>query len=126
MAQQMPGQRTLPELVEAGGVAGHGRFEMVTHLTIKGGALADQIPTMANDQLQRTPSLSTRGFEQRATGYGSAMNSGQVGVISFVAGIDGLAVVLGDERMQDARLETGGGAGVLDDAVIATGAFDSN
>ena len=54
------------------------------------------------------------------------MDGGQVGVVGFVAGIDGLAILLGDEGVQDARLEAGGGEGALDDLVIASGAFDGD
>ena len=54
------------------------------------------------------------------------MNSGEVGVVGLVAGIDGLAVLLGDEGMEDARLEAGRSEGALHDTVIAAGAFDGD
>lgn len=38
--EQMPGNRTVPELVEAGSVAGQGCFEVVADLTVESGALA--------------------------------------------------------------------------------------
>jgi hypothetical protein len=37
-----------------------------------------------------------------------------------------LAILLGDEGVEDARLEAGGGEGALDEAMIAAGAFDGD
>ena len=54
------------------------------------------------------------------------MDGGQVGVVGLVAGIDGLAVLLGGEGMEDAGLEAGGGEGALHEAVVAAGAFDGD
>jgi len=67
-----------------------------------------------------------RGFQQRAARDGSAVDGGQVGVVGLVAGIDRLTVLLGDEGMKDAGLETGGGKGALHDPVVAAGAFDGS
>src|SRR3989442_9169616 len=122
----MPGDRTLPELVEAGGEAGEGAFEVVADLAVEGGAFADQIAAVPDDQLQGGPGLVAGGLQQRAAGDSGAVDGGQVGVVGLVAGIDGLAVLLGDEGMQDARLEAGGGEAALDDAMIAPGAFDGD
>src|SRR5260370_24029164 len=124
--QQVPRNGTLPELGEAGGVAGHGGFQVVANVAVEGGAFADQVAAVADDELQRGPGLVAGGFEQRATGDGRTMDGGQVGVVGFVAGIDRLAVVLGDKGMQDARLETSRGEGALHDPVIASGAFDGD
>jgi len=126
VAEQVPGDLALPEFVEAGGIAGHGRLEVVANLAVEGRALADQVAAVADDELQGGPGFVARRFEQSATGDGSPVDGGQVGVVGFVAGIDGLTVLLGDEGVQDARLETGGGESALDDAVLAAGAFDSD
>jgi hypothetical protein len=126
VAEQMPGDLALPELVEAGGVAGHGRFEVVADLAVEGGAFADQVAAVADDQLQGGPGFIAAGLEQGAAGDGGAVEGGQVGVIGLGAGVDGLAVLLGDEGVQDACLEAGGGEGPLDEAVIAAGTFDGH
>jgi len=76
--------------------------------------------------VQGGPGFVAAGFEQGATGDGGAVHGGEVGVVGLVAGIDRLAVLLGDEGMKDAGLEVGGVEGVLDDAVIAAGAFDGH
>ena len=69
---------------------------------------------------------SSRWLRAGAAGDGGAVDGGQVGVIGLVAGIDGLAILLGDEGVEDAGLEAGGGEGALDNAVIAAGAFDGD
>ena len=124
--QQMPGDGAVPEFVEAGGEAGQGGFEVVADLAVEGRAFADQVAAMADDQLQGGPGFIACRFEQSAAGDGGAVDGGQIGVIGFVAGIDGLAILFGDEGMEDARLEAGGGEGALDEAVIAAGAFDGD
>ena len=77
-------------------------------------------------QLQGGPGFVAGGFEQGEAGDGGAVDGGQVGVVGLVAGIDGLAVLLGGEGVDDAGLEAGGGEGALDEAVIAAGAFDGD
>ena len=69
---------------------------------------------------------SSRSLQQSTAGDRGAVNRCQVGVIGFVAGIDGLSILFGGKRMKDARLEAGGGEGALDEAVIAAGAFDGD
>src|SRR5262249_16706441 len=44
----------------------------------------------------------------------------------FVARINGLAVLFGDEGMEDAGLEAGSGKGPLHEAVVTTGPFDGD
>ena len=51
----MPRKSALPEFVEAGGEAGQGGFEVVADLAVEGGAFADQIAAMADDELQSGP-----------------------------------------------------------------------
>ena len=126
VAEQVPGNGALPELVEAGGEAGQGGFEVFADLAVEGGAFADQVAAMADDKLQGGPGLVAGGLEQGEAGDGGAMDGGQVGVVGLVAGIDGLAILLGDEGMEDACLEAGGGEGALHEAVIASGAFDGD
>ena len=118
--------RTLPELVEASGEAGQGGFEVFADLAVQGGAFTDQVAAMADEQLQGGPGVVAGGFEQGEAGDGGAMHGAQVGVVGLVAGIDGLAVLLGDEGVEDAGLEAGGGEGALHEAVIAAGAFDGD
>jgi hypothetical protein len=99
---------------------------MLTDLTVEGGAYADQITALADEQLQDGPGLVAVGFLQSAAGDGGAVDGGQIGVIGFVAGIDTLAVLLGDKGMENTGLEAGAGEGTLDEAVIATSAFDGD
>src|SRR6266702_1612063 len=124
--QQVPGYGALPELVEAGRVTGQGGFEVIANLTVEGGALADQIPAVADEQLQGGPGLVAAGFQERATRDGSAVDGGQVGIVGLVAGIDRLTVLLGDKGMEDAGLETRRGEGALRDPVIAARAFNGD
>jgi hypothetical protein len=81
---------------------------------------------MADQELKRGPGLVAGGFEQGAAGDRRTMDGGQIGVVGFVAGVDGNAVLLGDEGMENACLETGGGEVTLHGAVIAAGAFDGH
>ena len=99
---------------------------MVADLAVEGRALADQVAAVADHQLQRGPSLVAGGFQKRAARDGSAMDGSQVGVVGFVAGINRLAVLLGDKRMEDAGLETSRAESALHDPVIAAGAFDGD
>jgi hypothetical protein len=99
---------------------------MVADLAVESGAFVDQVAAVADDELQGGPGFIAAGLAQRTAGDGSAVDGGEVGVVGLVAGIDGLAVLLGDEGVQDARLEAGGGEGALNEAVIAAGAFDGD
>ncbi len=99
---------------------------MVANLTIEDHALADQIAAVADQQLQRGPSLVARGFQERATGDGSPMDGREVLVVGLVARINRLAVLLGGEGMKDAGLETRCRKGALHEAVIAARAFDGD
>src|SRR5271155_1803895 len=55
VAEQVPGDQALPELVEAGGVAGQRRFEMVADLAVEGSAFFDQVAAMTDQELQHRP-----------------------------------------------------------------------
>jgi hypothetical protein len=57
---------------------------------------------------------------------GSAKDGGDVGVIGFVVGVGGLAVLFGGQGMDEARLEAGLAEGVLDGSMIFAGAFDGD
>src|SRR5262249_53825019 len=119
-------QGAFPELIEAGGKAGQGGFEVIPDLAIESSPFADEIAAMADDELQGGPGLVARRFEQGAAGDGGAMDGGEVPVIGLVAGIGGLAILLGAKGMEDACLEASGGEGALHQAVIAAGAFDGD
>jgi hypothetical protein len=99
---------------------------MFADLAVEGGAFADEIAALADEQLQGGPGGVAGRLPESAAGDRGAVNRCQVGVIGFVAGIDRLAILLGNKRMEDARLETGGGEGALDEAMIAAGAFDGD
>src|SRR6185312_8035627 len=122
----MPGDDAVPELVEAGGEAGQGGLQVIADLAVQRGAFADEVAALADEQQQGGPGFIACRFHQGAAGDGGAMDSGQVGVVAFVAGINRLTVLLGNEGMEDACLEAGGGEGSLDESVIASGAFDGD
>jgi hypothetical protein len=124
--EQMPGNEALKELAEAVGVAREGGVEVLTDLADEGGAFADQVTAMANDQLQLGPGLVAFLFLQSTAGDGGAVQGGEVGVVGLDAGIDRLSILLGDEGMEDACLEAGGGEGALDETMVTTGAFDGD
>ena len=63
---------------------------------------------MSFEQAQVLPVVIEVGFEQRTTVDGSAMDGEEIGVVGFVAGVGGLAKLLGGEGMDDARLQAGG------------------
>ena len=52
------------------------------------------------------------------------MDCGEVGVVSFVAGIGGLAILLGGVGVKDADFESRFGEGTLDRAVVASRPLD--
>jgi hypothetical protein len=57
-------QIDFPELVEAGGEAWQGGFEVVADLAVQGGPLAHEVAAVADDELQGGPGRIARGFEQ--------------------------------------------------------------
>src|SRR5947209_65395 len=120
----MPSNGAVPELVEASSVTGQGGFEVVADLAVEGSAFANQVAAMADEQLQGCPGLVAAGFEQGAARDGGAVQGGQISVVGLIAGIDGLTVLLGDEGVDNAGLEAGGGKGALHDTMIAARAFD--
>ena len=67
VAEQVPGDGTLPELVEAGGEAGQGGFEVIADLAVEGGAFADQVAAVSDDELQGGPGFVARRFAQPVT-----------------------------------------------------------
>ena len=70
----MPGDGAFPEFVEAGGEAGQGGFEVVADLAVEGGAFADEVAAVTDDELEGGPGFVARGFEQGATGDGGAVD----------------------------------------------------
>src|SRR5260370_30132895 len=126
IVDKVPGNGTIPQPAEAGGEAGKGGFQVLPDLTVERRAFADEIAAMADEQLQRGPRFVAGRFLQGAAGDGGAMDGIQIGIIGFVAGIDGLAILFGDEGVEDAGLEAGGGKGALNDAMIPARAFDGD
>src|SRR5258708_2676740 len=122
----MPGDLALEELAEAVGEAGESGVEMLADLAVEGSAFADEVAAMADDELQAGPGLVAFLLLEGAAGDGSAVQGSEVGVVGLDAGIDGVSILLGDEGMDAACLEAGGGEGALDDSMVATGAFDGD
>ena len=126
MLQEVPGDGAVPEFVEAGGEARQGGFEVFADLTIERSAFADQVAAMAGQELQGGPSFIAGGFEEGTAGNGGAVHGGQVGVVGFVARVDGLAILFSDEGVYNTGLKTSRSEGALDEAMIAAGAFDGD
>jgi hypothetical protein len=126
VTEEVPGHSAVPELVEAVGESGEGSLEVVADLAVEGGAFADQIAAVTDEQLQGGPGFVAGGLQESAAGDGGAMDGGEVGVVGLVGGVGGLAILLGDEGVKDACLETCGGESALHQAVIAAGAFDGD
>ena len=81
---------------------------------------------MTAEQLQGDVVVGPGRFQEaEAVGRGP-VDGRQVGVIGLVARIGGLAVLLGGEGVNQARLEAGLAEGVLDGTVILAGAFDGD
>src|SRR5215470_3469071 len=81
---------------------------------------------MPNEQLQSGPGFVPSDFEKRTSGYGGAMQGGQILVVGFVARINGLTVLVRDKRVDDARLKIRGGKRPLHDVVITARALDGD
>ena len=111
----MPGAVAFHRVCEAGGEAGQGGFEVLADLAAELADFAHEVAAMADEELQGGPGFVAFGLEQSEAVDGGAMNGDEVGVIGLVAGIGGLAELLGGEGMDDARLEAGGGEGALDE-----------
>jgi hypothetical protein len=95
-------------------------------LAIEGSAFADQVAALADEQLQGGPGDIARRLQQSTAGDGGAVQGGKIGIVGFVAGVDALAVLFGNEGMEDAGFKTRGDEGTLDDAMIAAGTFDGD
>ena len=124
--EQQRGGAVVPEVAEAFGVAGHGGMEDFTDLTLEHGVLVHQVAAMAAEQLDRQVVVGPGRFQQSEAVRGGAPEGGQVGVVGFVAGVGGLAVVLGGEGMDQARLEAGLAEGELHGPMVFAGAFDGD
>src|SRR5262245_47817750 len=81
---------------------------------------------MTDQELKRRPRFVAPELDQREATDRGAMQGRQVGVVGLVARVGGLAELFGGEGVDNAGLEAGGGEGVLDRAVVATGAFDGD
>ena len=81
---------------------------------------------MPHQHLQALPVFAQLRLQQREAVDGGTMDSGQVGVVGFGAGVGGLAKALGGKRMNQACLELGTDKSIPDDMVITPGAFDGH
>ena len=78
-----------------------------TDLTLQHGVLVHQVAAMAAEQLQGDVGVGPGRFEQAEAVGGGPPDGGQVGVVGLVAGVGGLAVLLGGEGMDQSGLEAG-------------------
>ena len=99
---------------------------MITDLASKRDRLADEVPAVAGQKLDLVVGRVVGRLGEPEAVDGGAVDGGDVGVVGLVAGVGGLAELLGGERMDDADLEAGGGEGVADDVMIPSGALDDD
>ena len=97
---------------------------MFEHLLSKHNVLLDEVPTMPRQELKLD--INWIGFVlQHSEPVGSGTVHGEeVGVVGFIAGIGGLAILFGGVGMKDADLDPGLGEGDLDRTVVASGPLD--
>ena len=81
---------------------------------------------MADEQFQVHPALVGGLFEQGEAVDGGAMDGDQIGVVGLVAGVGGLAELLGGEGMDEADLEAAFDEGVLGNVMVAAGPLDGD
>jgi hypothetical protein len=87
LPDELEGDVAVPELVEAGGIAGHGGIEVFADLAGEGGSLVDQVAAMADEELQLPPRFLGRGFEECEAVDGRALDGGEIGVAGLVVGV---------------------------------------
>ena len=99
---------------------------MLEHLLPKHDVLLDEVAAVPRQELELH--IDRIGFvlQQAEPVDGGAVHGEEVGVVGFVAGIGGLAVLLGGVGVKDADLDSGSGEGELDRTVVASGALDDN
>src|SRR5260370_15415068 len=98
------GGAVVPEMTEALGVAGHGGMKEFTDLTLEYSVLVDQVAAVAAEELDGEVVVGPGRFGEAEALGGGAEDGGQVGVVGFVAGVGGLAILLGGAGMDEARL----------------------
>src|SRR5262249_55255794 len=84
------------------------------------------IASMPAEDLQAEVVVGPNRLAQAEALRGGVEDGGQVVVVGLVVGVGGLAILLGGERVDDARVEAGCAEGALDGAVVLAGAFDGD
>src|SRR5207247_6090912 len=116
-ADQRLSDVAVPQLVETGSVTGPCCFQMLPDLAAQRRVFLHQVPAMPHQHLQALPVFAQLRLQQREAVDGGTMDSGQVGVVGFGAGVGGLAKALGGKRMNQACLELGTDKSIPDDMV---------
>ena len=99
---------------------------MFVDLAAQRNALLDQVTPVPRQQLETDREGIGRRFEQAETIDGGALHGSQIGVVGLVAGVGGLPMLLGGQRVDDPDLEARLGEGTLDGAVVASRPFDDH
>ena len=99
---------------------------MFVDLAAQRNALLDQVTPVPRQQLETDREGIGRRFEQAETIDGAALHGGQIGVVGLVAGVGGLPMLLGGQRVDDPDLEARLGEGTLDGAVVASRPLDDH
>ena len=99
------GDIALEEVGEAGVVSWHEDIQVLADLASQGDALADQVAAMPGQELELVVGRIGGGLGRPKPLTAARWMAREVGVVGLVAGVGGLAELLGGERMDDADLE---------------------
>ena len=101
-------------------------MKMFVDLAAQRNGLLDQVTAVPRQQLETDREGIGWRFEQAEAVDGAALHGGQIGVVGLVAGVGGLPMLLGGQRVHDANLEARLGKGMLDGAVVASRPLDDH
>lgn len=99
-------------------------MKMFVDLAAQRNGLLDQVTAVPRQQLQTDREGIGWRFEQAEAIDSAALHGGQIGVVGLVAGVGGLPMLLGGQRVHDPDLEARLGEGTLDGAVIPSRPLD--
>ena len=114
------------DIIEQIFISGHGGVQVLADLAAEPAGFDDEVATMADPDLKLLEHRRRGRVDQTEAMNGGVVDGLQVGVVGLVSGVGGLAELIGGQGIDDADLEAGVLEGLLDDPVIASGAFDDD